>query len=145
MMTLERWSLIGLDGAKPLAVRGEIHGDERFSDGTPITSSRLSHLDPAGHFACTRNHTYELGAMSDAFARWMAANGRTIASFATALEAKTPSQAAKSRTAPSGAASEATRVVPAATRVIPAATNVLAAATRAATALVQTPTVVANG
>jgi len=102
MASLEKWSLVGLDGAKPLAVRGEIHGDERFSDGTPITSSRLCHLDPAGHFACTKNHTYELGTISDAFARWMAANGRSIASFADALEGKTAIKSARMNVTPIG-------------------------------------------
>lgn len=134
MATLERWSLVGLDDAKPLAVRGEIHGDERFSDGTPITSSRLCNLDPGGHFACTRNHTYELGAMSDAFACWMTANGRTIASFAAALDAKATGPTGK--TTPKTTRSSAT--VHEATRVVPAATS-------RATALVQTPTLVANG
>jgi hypothetical protein len=34
MARLEKWSVVGLEGAKPLAVRGAITGDERFSDGT---------------------------------------------------------------------------------------------------------------
>jgi len=88
MAKLEKWSLVGFEAQKPLAVRGEIHGDERFSDGTPITSSRLVDLDAAGRFACTRNHTYELGTISDAFARWMAEDGRTLAGYAAALATK---------------------------------------------------------
>jgi hypothetical protein len=95
MARLEKWSLVGFQEEKPLAVRGEIHGDERFSDGTPITSSRLVDLDASGRFACTRNHSYELGTMSDAFARWMAEQGRTLAAYGAALTAKT---AAKPKT-----------------------------------------------
>ncbi len=102
MARIERWSLVGSEGSTPLAVRGEIHGDDRFSNGTPITSSRLAHLDPAGHFACTRNHTYELGTISDAFARWMADEGRTIAAYARALEAKDATATNRSPVTPIG-------------------------------------------
>lgn len=88
MARLEKWSIVGLGEDRPLAVRGEIHGDDRFADGTPITSSRLHFLDPAGRIASTRNHTYELGAISDAFARWMADQGKSIAGYARTLESR---------------------------------------------------------
>lgn len=119
MARLEKWSLVGLGEQKPLAIRGEVHGDERFADGTPITSSRLHFLDPAGHIAATRNHTYELGAISDAFARWMADQGRTIAGYASAVAERketTVAPVAKARPAAPAqqpaSASEATRVAP---------------------------------
>ncbi|MEO6029694.1 MAG: hypothetical protein ABIR79_22735 [Candidatus Binatia bacterium] len=158
MARLEKWSLVGLDGAKPLAVRGEIHGDERFSDGTPITSSRLCNLDPAGHFACTKNHAYELGTLSDAFARWMAANGRSIADFAAALQGKGTTKTARLKVTPITTApaprsatvvigeiraipSVATRLEPsAATRIAPSVATSMVPAV--ATSLVATPTLI---
>jgi hypothetical protein len=93
MTRLESWSLVGLDGATPLAIRGAVHGDHRFSDGTPITSPRLTSLDPAGRFAWTRSHIYELGTISDAFARWMTNEGRTLVSLASTLHRNATSNA----------------------------------------------------
>lgn len=135
MARLEHWSLVGLDGSKPVAIRGEISGDERFSDGTPITSSRLHHLDPGGLFACTKNHTYELGAISDAFARWMADTGHSLAGYAQALEtAPRKSSVTKTRPTMSAPVSQPTLV-----------TRALTQARDAATALVGAPTLVVAG
>ncbi len=129
MARLEYWSLVGKSGTKPLAIRGEIHGDERFSDGTPITSSRLHYLDPEGHFACTKNHTYELGAISDAFARWMTDAGKMVASYANALEGES---------APKLQRATVTPIAPRPATI----TRATATAPAVATALVQTPTLI---
>ena len=136
MARLEHWSLVGLDGTKPVAIRGEISGDERFSDGTPITSSRLYHLDPSGLFACTKNHTYELGAISDAFARWMAETGHSLPAYAQALDAAAKGKATPTKPRPpvSASVTEPTLV-----------TCALAQSRGAATALLATPTLVVAG
>jgi hypothetical protein len=114
MARLEKWSLVGVSTNKPIAVRGEIRGDERFADGTPITSSRLLYLDPDGRIASTRNHTYELGTINAAFARWMSTHGRTLDDFARTIDSH-----------PSPAASIAPIAPPRARTTLPELTRVL--------------------
>lgn len=56
MSRLENWYIDGND-----QLRGQIYGDPRFPDGSPIITSRVVEYDKATGRARTKNANYELG------------------------------------------------------------------------------------
>jgi len=63
MSRLENWKMVGWGSHYRLV--GEIYSDERFLDGTTVTTSSIQEIDELAGWAQTRNTRYELGKKFD--------------------------------------------------------------------------------
>jgi hypothetical protein len=88
MPRLEEWSIVSIPSNPFQApelwskrLSGKVYDDDRFEEGSIVTTSRLVELNLKSGYALTKNTRYELGSPSDEYIEWLTSQGKTIEDY----------------------------------------------------------------